>query len=55
MPSYEYECQQCHQHFDIQETIRDHARHKPHKCPMCGTEQVKQLITSMHVKTSRKS
>jgi putative FmdB family regulatory protein len=55
MPSYEYECQKCHQQFSIDETIGDHARHRPHACPKCGSEQVRQLISSVHVKTDRKT
>ncbi len=55
MPTYEYECQKCEKHFEVQETIGAHAEHHQHRCPTCGSPQVRQVIASVHVQTSRKS
>ena len=55
MPSYDYACQKCNEHFRVEETIGDHARHRPHVCPKCGSEDVRQLISQVHVRTSRKT
>ena len=55
MPTYEYECRICRKHFDVQETIGDHAKQQPHACPKCGSAQVRQVNAEVHVRTARKS
>ncbi len=42
MPTYEYECETCHHHFEEFQTMTE----KPiQKCPKCG-KKVKRLISS---------
>jgi len=42
MPTYEYECESCHHHFEEFQTMTE----KPiRKCPKCG-KKVKRLISS---------
>ena len=55
MPTYEFECQKCRKHFDVQETIGEHAKHHLHHCPQCGSESVRQVIAEVHVRTNRKT
>lgn len=55
MPIYQFECAGCSKTFDEQESFKDHDRHKPVKCPHCGSTDVHQLVTPVGVKTSRKS
>lgn len=55
MPAYEFECAKCHQHFTVQQSLKQHDEHKKPKCPKCSSRSVQQLITSIHVKTSKKS
>ena len=54
MPYYEFECRRCGEKFTVQENFAEHNRHQE-KCPKCGSKQVEQLISSVHVKTSKKS
>ena len=54
MPAYEFECTQCHRRFTVEESMREHQRHKE-KCPKCGSRKVEQLMGAVHVKTSKKS
>ena len=55
MPEYEYECEKCEHTFTNHETFEQHDRHEAVKCPSCGSTQVHQLLSSVHVKTSKKS
>jgi putative FmdB family regulatory protein len=42
MPTYEYECESCHHHFEEFQNMKD----KPiEKCPKCG-KKVKRLISA---------
>jgi putative FmdB family regulatory protein len=54
MPEYEFECQQCGEKFSQKETYEEHDQHKE-KCPKCGSKRVEQLVSQVHVKTSKKS
>jgi putative FmdB family regulatory protein len=54
MPEYEFECQQCGEKFEQKETYEQHDRHNE-KCPKCGSKRVEQLVSQVHVKTSKKS
>lgn len=55
MPIYEFECEKCHNQFVVVETFSEHELHLVHKCPKCGSTEVHQLISSIHVVTSKKS
>ncbi len=54
MPNYEFECKRCDARFTLQESFKEHNRHQE-KCPKCGSKRVQQLMSSVHVKTSKKS
>jgi putative FmdB family regulatory protein len=54
MPSYDYRCAKCKKQFAVILSIREHDAKKA-KCPKCGGKDLKQLLTSFMVKTSRKS
>ena len=54
MPTYDFHCEGCDVTFSVDLTVKEHdAGHV--KCPKCGSEQVKQLVTGFFAKTSRKS
>jgi putative FmdB family regulatory protein len=42
MPIYEYQCQQCEQHF---EEMLPHAAADELHCPVCGAENVTRLLS----------
>lgn len=54
MPHYEYFCEACDQSFEVVLTLREHD-HDPVRCPKCGTENVRQLISTFTAVTSKKS
>jgi putative FmdB family regulatory protein len=54
MPSYEFECQNCHGTFTLALSLHDREAGKI-QCPTCGGNDVQQLISSFMVKTSKKS
>ena len=54
MPTYEFECKKCGHKFNILETIKEHDTHGE-KCPQCASAEVKNLVSAVTVKTSRKS
>jgi putative FmdB family regulatory protein len=43
MKLYEYECQDCHKHFE--ELVKDPK--EPVKCPHCGSEKAKRVELAM--------
>ena len=47
MPVYEYECQACHQRFEIQQPMHDYEQLKgdPPACPDCGKKQTRQVVS----------
>ena len=55
MAYYEYECEKCRHIFTLQQSFKEHDQHKPIKCPKCGSPKVSQLVSSVHLKTSKKS
>ena len=55
MPMYEFECEKCRKHFTLQHTFSEYDEHKKEKCPKCGSTKVRQLVASIHLKTSKKS
>ena len=54
MPTYEFECKKCDNEFTLDESLSEHDRHVE-KCPHCGSKEVKQLISLVYAKTSKKS
>jgi putative FmdB family regulatory protein len=52
MPTYEYECETCHHHFEIFQNMSDA---KLSTCPECGKESLERLIgtgSGVHFKGS---
>ena len=43
MPRYEYACQQCEQHYDIDRPMSEAS--DPHQCPFCGAD-AKRVFTA---------
>jgi putative FmdB family regulatory protein len=54
MPSYEFECQSCHVTFTRSLSLHEREVGTMH-CPTCGGTNVQQRISSVMVKTSKKS
>ncbi len=54
MPTYEYECRKCGREFSLVMSMEDHEKKKV-RCPKCESKDVKHLIESVFVTTSRKS
>lgn len=52
MPTYQYECEKCGTHFDLQHPIAVKA--KP-ACPKCGAKAVHQVLGAFYAKTIKKS
>ena len=48
MPVYEFKCGDCGQVFEVMGTYEE--REKPHTCPGCGSEKVKQAISLFSAK-----
>jgi len=62
MPYYEYECADCGNKFEAEQSFEEHDRHEEHgrheplRCPACGSQKIEQLLaTSFYVRTSRKA
>ena len=54
MPTYEYECKKCGHEFSLIMPMDEHQKRKV-RCPKCKSKNVKQVIRSVFVITSRKS
>lgn len=54
MPTYDYECRKCRAQFSLVMSMEDHGKKKV-RCPKCKSEDVKHLMESVFVTTSRKS
>jgi putative FmdB family regulatory protein len=54
MPTYVYRCEDCGHEFERVLLMSEHDRAKP-QCPKCKSERVAQAVSSVFVKTSRKS
>lgn len=54
MPVYEFRCETCRESFSVTESFKEHAEHRE-KCPKCGSQRVKQQMSPVYAKTSRKS
>lgn len=56
MPTYQYECDDCGEQFTVDESMKDHVEQEKPKCPKCNkAKSVRQIVSSVHVKTSRKA
>jgi putative FmdB family regulatory protein len=54
MPVYEFKCKKCGNHFERSESIGQHDKHKE-KCPECGSKSIQYIVSTVNVKTSKKS
>ncbi|MBI4622735.1 MAG: zinc ribbon domain-containing protein [Verrucomicrobia bacterium] len=58
MPQYDYKCESCKRKFTVKLSIIEHEeqdrKHKI-KCPKCTSTEVRHLIESVFVTTSKKS
>lgn len=54
MPSYEYKCQECREHFTVLLSIAEHDSKRP-ACPKCKSKKVTQVLASFYAKTVKKS
>jgi putative FmdB family regulatory protein len=54
MPTYEYRCKSCDQHFTEVQTLSEHAQARP-ECPKCHGHDVELVYSAVSVKTSRKA
>src|SRR5262245_7756445 len=54
MPTYEFECKNCGHEFSRVMTVDEHDK-EPIRCPKCESEDVRHVIESVNVTTSRKS
>jgi putative FmdB family regulatory protein len=58
MPSYEFQCSECHETFDLVTSISEYEKMKEEHsvtCTACGSTNVERHITEFQVQTSRKS
>jgi putative FmdB family regulatory protein len=56
MPVYEYECKKCGHQFSVVLSMEAHEHDKDKvRCPKCNSKEVKHLVESVFVTTSRKS
>jgi putative FmdB family regulatory protein len=55
MALYEFQCNKCRKRFTVRQTFEEHDRKPKSKCPKCGSLQVRQLVSTVHVQTSKKS
>ncbi len=58
MPQYDYHCEKCETEFTLDLSIGEHEqKDKQHKirCPKCESTDVKHIIQSVFVTTSKKS
>ncbi len=54
MPTYEYRCEDCGHEFTTVLRISEHDKVKT-QCPKCKSENVQQTLSTVFIKTSRKS
>ena len=57
MPTYEFECRDCQERFDVIVLITEHAKLKeqPPACPQCGKSDNRQLASLFNCKTASAS
>ena len=54
MPEYDYRCLKCRKAFSVTESMTEHGS-KARRCPKCRSTRVQQVLSSVSVKTSKKS
>jgi putative FmdB family regulatory protein len=54
MPVYEYRCDQCDREVTLTLSIREHEKGEV-KCPRCGGESLRPLLSAFMSQTSKKS
>ena len=54
MPTYEFECKKCGHRFNLMESIAEHNRHNE-SCPKCSSSEIQNLMSTVNVKTTKKS
>ncbi|MFB3925604.1 MAG: zinc ribbon domain-containing protein [Syntrophales bacterium] len=54
MPTYDYQCESCKNEFSVVRSISEYGKMDV-TCPRCKSNDVRQLISTFMVKTSRKS
>ncbi len=54
MPTYEYECGKCGHKFSLTIPLQEYPRKKV-RCVKCKSENVKRVVASVFVTTSKKS
>lgn len=57
MPTYEFLCEKCRKVFEQIWSLSEYDKRikEKRKCPSCGSTQVVKTITSVQVRTSKKS
>jgi putative FmdB family regulatory protein len=57
MPTYEFLCRHCGKAFEWSASISDYGRKQKEgvQCPKCTSRDVSRLLSSIQVKTSKKS
>lgn len=57
MPTYEFLCEKCRKVFEQIWSLSEYDKRlkEKRKCPFCGSTQVVKTITSVQVRTSKKS
>ena len=54
MPTYDYVCRDCQEHFSQREHIAEHGS-TPVSCPKCKSKNVERELAAAYPKTVRKS
>jgi putative FmdB family regulatory protein len=54
MPTYDFICENCNQHFDVFMTYSDYGK-LPVKCPQCGSDKVRRRMTKVRIAKSEES
>ena len=54
MPVYEYHCDKCNREVTLTLSIREHEKGEV-KCPGCGSESLRPLLSAFTSQTSKKS
>ena len=54
MPTYDYSCLNCGKKFSVTHSIIEHVKKKV-SCPKCKSQKVEMTISSVFIKTSKKS
>lgn len=54
MPRYDFYCESCQREFTLKLSFAEYDR-GDFRCPSCHSDKVRQIISQVHVRTSRKS